>query len=125
MSDEVTIIQKATDDVQIMRTWAVIAPDWTPQYKTRVISPSKVVAVWVNGKINRVAVMGPYRMKSGAVAVPKFARDESHIGGTGDPDYRTDWHRMTYCYDGRWDAFPSWVPQFIAGNAPMFPTQEG
>lgn len=130
---DVVIVQQARDVHQVMRTWAVSAPDWTPSYKTRTIVPTRVSAVWVDGKINRVAVSGPYRMKSGAVAVAKGVRDESHIGGTGSVNFRPDQDRMEFVHtnpDGSWveysrDNFPGWVEEFVTRNAPTFTAQEG
>lgn len=124
---EVVIVQQAADVVQVMRTWTVTAPDWTPPYRARAIAPTKVVAVWVDGVISRVSVSGPYRMKSGAEAQPKHSTDESHIGGTGQPDHRIDRDRMQYvnvCADGRWDRytrdqFPAWAEEFVTANAPV------
>lgn len=127
---DVKITQQHDDVVQVMRTWDVEAPDWTPPFKSRPIAVRKVAAVWVNGRINRIAITGPYRLKSGALAQPKHNRDESHIGGTGDPDYRPDHHRMSYArpdadgrvvdepYNGRTD-FPEWIPAFIAEHGPV------
>ncbi len=115
----VTITGRYDDVVQVMRTWDVEAPNWTPPYKTRAIAPRKVVAVWVDGRLDRVSVTGPYRLKSGELAQPKFPRDESHIGGTGEPNFRRDWNRMTYCRNLRdFETLPGWLPQFLTDNAP-------
>lgn len=126
MSD-IKMIGQDPDVVQVMRAWTVEAPDWTPPYKSRAISPTRVIAVWVDGVINRVSVSGPYRMKSGAVAEPKHDRDTSHIGGTGNVDHRADRDRMQYVTanpDGSWkyyvrDDFPDWVEEFVTRNAPV------
>lgn len=119
------------DVVQVMRVFDVEAPDWTPPHKAKAIAPRKVVAVWVDGKIHRIAVSGPYRRKNGTLAQPQFERDESHIGGTGSPDHRPDWDRMTHValdadgrvcvrrpYGGSAD-FPDWMPGLIAEHGPV------
>lgn len=116
--EEVKITEQHADRVQIMRTWSVEAPDWTPWCKTRAIAPRTVSIVWVDGVVDRIAVTGPYRLKSGKVAEPKFTGDQSHIGGTGDRDYRVDRDRMSYYNPRRTDDFPRWIPQFIADHAP-------
>lgn len=130
--EQIRVVGTVPDVVQVMRTWTIEgAPDWTPPYKRRAIVPTTVKAVWIDGKIDRIAVHGPYRMKDGSVAKPKFDRDESHIGGTGNSDYRHDWDRMEFVRaeaDGTWsgfyaDKFPSWMEAFIAAHQPAT-TQE-
>jgi hypothetical protein len=112
MSEDVKVTRVHPERVQIMRTWSIEAPDWTPAYRTRAIAPRKISVVWVDGEVSRVAVSGPYRLKSG-----KLSEDE---GGTGDPDYRADWDRMEYYrgWSGDSNRYPAWVPQFIADHTP-------
>lgn len=119
---EIKITGTQPDRVEVTRTWEVEAPDWTPGYKSRTIAPRKVTGVWVNGVLERISVTGPYRLKSGKLAEPKFERDEGHIGGTGSPDYRPAYDRTTFVghdNDGRVSEytlrdFPEWVWDFIA-----------
>jgi hypothetical protein len=119
--DEVKITGTHDDVVQVMRAWDIEAPDWTPQYNTKPIAPRKITGVWIDGVIDRAAVTGPYRLKSG-----KTSQD---WGGTGDNDHRPGYGNTTSVSvgaDGRVpygssyerEQFPDWVPQFIADNAP-------
>jgi hypothetical protein len=122
MSEQVKITGQQPDRTTVVRTWDVEGPDWTPKFKSRAIAVRRISVVYVDGVVSRIAVTGPYRMKSGKTAEPKFEGDQNHIGGTGDPDYRFDYDRMTHVNGRERDTiheFPAWVWDFIeAQEAP-------